>query len=98
MGTLGSRYVFKQWTGAINSTDSTVSVTVGYETSHYGLVAVYQEQGGIIMFAILAIAILAVLAVAFLFFRLRGRGKAGGGGLRPLPGGAMGRMVCNGAI
>jgi PKD repeat protein len=77
MGSLGSRYVFKQWTGATNSTDSTVSVTVGYETSHYGLVAVYQEQGSNAMFAILAVVIMAALVVAFLLFRSHGRGKQG---------------------
>lgn len=89
MGTLGSKHVFKQWTGASNSTESTVSVTVGYETSHYGLVAVYQEESGIIMFAILAIVILVALVVAFMIFRLRVQGKAGRGGHRPVRGGAV---------
>ncbi len=81
MGMLGSKYVFKQWTGASNSTDSTVSVIIGYETSHYGLVAIYEEQGSIIMFAILAVVILVALAVALLLFRSKGRGKAEGSGL-----------------
>lgn len=66
MGVLGSRYVFQQWTGAVNSAQRTVSVVVDYQASQQGMQAVYQEQNTAAMMTIAAIGAVAIIAGALL--------------------------------
>lgn len=78
MGTLGSKYVFKQWSGASNLTNNVMDMPVDYEASHLGLQAIYQEQGSMALIAILAVVAVAIVVATVILLRSRRRRKPPG--------------------
>ena len=65
LGMLGGKYNFKQWSGALNSTDNTVKLAfTGYETK-IEMRAIYVEDyfNAIIILLIIILAIVAIIAI-----------------------------------
>jgi len=73
LGLLGAKYVFKEWIGALSSTESTVTLVFSGYIPMLGMRAVYVEDytGAIV---VASVVVVAVVAIAVISLRKRRRG------------------------
>lgn len=71
LGLLGAKYVFKQWTGFLNSTDSSVSlVLTGYEP-RLEMRAIYSEDYTTMIIIVAAVSTMIIMIAVLLLHRRR---------------------------
>lgn len=71
-GLLGAKYVFKEWSGSMNTTSNPVTLVITGYTSNLEMRAIYAEDytGAMIATSVVIIAVVAIIA-----FSIRKRGK-----------------------
>lgn len=74
LGLIGARYAFKEWVGALNSTEETVTLVFSGYMPMLEMRAVYVEDytGAIV---VVSVAVVAAVAIAAISLRKRGRGR-----------------------
>lgn len=72
LGLLGAKYIFKQWTGDLNTSESSVKLVFAGYVSTLEMKAVYDEDFTALIFIGLAAAAIIVVVVVGLFWKRRG--------------------------
>lgn len=69
LGLIGAKYVFKKWTGALNSSESSVKLVFAGYTSILEMKAIYNEDFTAIILVGLVVAAIIVVVAAILFWK-----------------------------
>lgn len=76
LGLLGGKYVFKQWSGALNTFSSSVILTIAGDQADISIQAMYGEDySGILFSVVIIVVVIVAVAVLVNFLRRRRRKK-----------------------